>query len=274
MLPLSQTSALVLSCDKVSYKSPKSKEFLSHLDLSTGQKMYDKVKQLKPHLDEIIPNRKYIIHNYIRKIIKKEETQILTLACGWDPILVKMQEEFPNNSFFGIDSESIALQKKLVQKIMPDSRIFYIHEDISSIHKLIDKLKQNSWSPNKATCLIVEGISYYIPSKSFWNSLKTLKENIKAECFICGDFLVDWDQQKVSALTKKIGLNIFEMIKETCQHNYYNYTKDHFVKNLKAIGFSKIKTWTQGEIQKERTGKSDPWQKEEGHIFLFSAELV
>ena len=101
MLSLSQTSALVLVCDKISYQSPKSKEFLSHLDLSAGQKMYDKIKHLKPHLDEIIPNRKFIIHNYVRKRIKERETQILSLACGWDPIFVKLHEEFSNNSFFG-----------------------------------------------------------------------------------------------------------------------------------------------------------------------------
>ena len=275
MLPLSQTSALVLTCDNISYKDDKSKEFLSHLNLSAGQRMYNKIQYLKPHLDEIIPNRKYIIHNYIRKIIKtEEETQILTLACGWDPMLVKLHEEFPNNSFFGIDSESIELQQKLVQKIMPDSCIFYIHEDISSIDKLIDKLKQNNWNPNKATCLIIEGISYYIPPEPFWKSLKALTENVNAECFICGDFLVDWNQQEVSALTQKIGLGIFEMIKETCQHDYYNYTTDHFIENLKGLTFDKIKTWTQEEIQKERTGKSDPWKKKEGHIYLFSAESI
>ena len=273
MLSLSQTSALVLVCDNISYQSPKSKEFLSHLDLSAGQKMYEKIKHLKPHLDEVIPNRKYIIHNYIRNIIK-EETQILTLACGWDPIFAKLHEEFPNNSFFGIDSESISLQQNLVQKIMPHSQIFYIHEDISAIDNLIDKLKKNNWSPNKPTCLVVEGISYYIPPQIFWNSLKALKESINADCFICGDFLIDWKQQEVSNLTKKIGFDIFEMIKETCQHNYYTYTKNHFIENLKNLSFGNIKTWTQDEIQKKRTGTSDPWSKEEGHIYLFSAESL
>ena len=100
--PLSQTSALVLICDNnKSYQSPKSKEFLSHLDLSEGQKMYNKIQHLKPHLDEIIPNRKFLIHNYIRKILKEHKSgvQVLTLACGWDPLLVKMSEEFPQTFF-------------------------------------------------------------------------------------------------------------------------------------------------------------------------------
>ena len=272
MLPLSQTSALVLVCDNISYQSPKSKEFLSHLDLSAGQKMYKKIQHLKPHLDEVIPNRKYIIHNFIRSLLRKRETQVITLACGWDPLFVKLYEEFPNNPFFGIDCESIKLQRNLVQKIIPHSRIFYIHENISSIDKLIAKLKQSSWNPNKAIGLIVEGISYYIPQESFWRSLKALKANIKSECFICGDFLIDWRREEVSALTKKMGLDIFEMIKKTCHHSYYTYTKENFTDNLKKAGFDKIKLWTQDEIQKKRTGQPEPWKIGEGHIYLFTAK--
>ena len=274
MLSLSQTSALVLVCDNISYQTPKSKEFLSHLNLSAGQRMYNKIQHLQPHLDEIIPNRKFIIHNYIRDSLKQSETQTLTLACGWDPVLVKLQEEFPNNSFFGVDSESIQLQQNLVKKIMPSSHIFYINEDISSIDSLLDKLNQSSWSPNKATCLVVEGISYYVPPDSFWDSLKALKESIKAPCFICGDFLVNWNQQKVSPLSKKLGLDIFEMIKETCHHNYYTYTKDQMEEKLRQLSFKNIKFWTQDEIQKKRTGNQKPWKKREGHIWIFSAESI
>ncbi|MCY4321911.1 MAG: class I SAM-dependent methyltransferase [Bdellovibrionaceae bacterium] len=273
MFPLSQTSALVLICDNISYKSPKSKEFLAHLDLSAGQIMYDKIRHLKPHLDEIIPNRKYIVHNYIRQIIK-EETQIITLACGWDPMLIKMSEEFPKNSFFGIDSESINVQQKLVQQIKPNSNIFYIQEDISCIDKLIGKLKQKNWNPQKTTCLIVEGISYYIHPEPFWSSLKTLKENIKADCFICGDFLINWKEEEVSNLTKKVGSGIFEMIKKNCNHNYYNYKKADFIEKVKKLGFNKIKIWTQDEIQKQRTGTREPWKNGDGHIYLFSGESV
>ena len=274
MLSLSQTSSLVLVCDNVSYQSPKSKEFLSHLNLSAGQNMYNKIQHLKPHLDEIIPNRKFIIHNYIRDSLKNKDIQTLTLACGWDPVLVKMQEEFPNNSFFGVDSESIELQQKLVKKIMPSSHIFYINEDISSIDSLLDKLKKSGWSPDKATCLVVEGISYYIPHGSFWNSLKALKESIKAPCFMCGDFLVNWKEQKVSPLSKKLGLGIFEMIKETCQHNYYTYTKNKMEEKLKELSFQNINFWTQDEVQKKRTGSPEPWKKGEGHIWMFSAQSI
>ena len=92
-IPLSQTSALVLICDNnTSYQSPKAKEFLSHLDLSEGQKMYNKIQHLKPHLDEIIPNRKFLIHNYIRKILKEHK-----IACSGSYIGLWLGSSFSQN---------------------------------------------------------------------------------------------------------------------------------------------------------------------------------
>ena len=132
-VPLSQTSAFVLVCDKnQSYQSLKSKEFLSSLDLSEGQKMYNKMTYLNPHLDEMIPNRKFFIHNYIRQILKKykSEVQVLVLACGWDPILIKMNEEFSENRFFGVDSESVRLNSSQFKKSCL-ALLFFILKQIS-----------------------------------------------------------------------------------------------------------------------------------------------
>ena len=272
---LSQTSSLVLICDKdISYQSSKAKEFLSHLDLSEGQKMYNKIQHLQPHLDEIIPNRKFIIHNYIRKTLKenKPSVQILTLACGWDPILVKMSEEFPKHSFFGVDSESVQLQEQLIQKIMPHSPIFYLNSNITNAKQLIRQLSAKGWKKDQPTCIVVEGISYYIPPKIFWESLKILKQNIQADCFICGDFLVDWTQQKISKISQNLALTTFNMIKEFCSQDYYPCTTQQIQKNLEELDFSKTQFFTQSQIQKQRKGKTTPWKIGEGHIQLFTAQ--
>ena len=272
---LSQTSSLVLICDNnISYQSPKAKEFLSHLNLSEGQKIYNKIRQLKPHLDEIIPNRKFIIHNYIRKILKetKPSVQVLTLACGWDPILVKMSEEFPKHSFFGVDSESVQLQEQLIQKMMPHSPIFYLNSNITNAKQLIRQLSAKGWKKDQPTCIVVEGISYYIPPKIFWESLKILKQNIQADCFICGDFLVDWTQQKISKISQNLALTTFNMIKEFCSQDYYPCTTQKIQKNLEELDFSKTQFFTQSQIQKQRRGSAAPWETGEGHIQLFTAQ--
>ena len=236
--------------------------------------MYDQIDHLQPHLDEFIPNRKFLIHDYIRKILKENKplVQVLTLACGWDPILVKMSEEFPRHSFFGVDSESVQLQEQLIQKIMPRSSIFYLKADIANSKQLIRQLSEKGWKKNQPTCLLVEGISYYIPPKFFWRTLKILKQSISSDCFICGDFLIDWTQQYISKTSQQLALTIFNMIKKTCSQNYYPYTTQQIQKNLEELGFFKIQFFTQDEIQKKRKGEKSPWETKEGHIQLFTAQ--
>ena len=297
-IPLSQTSSLVLICDQgKSYQSPEVKKFLSRLDLSEGRKMYRKIEYLKPHLDEVIPNRKFLIHNHIRNILRQDRppvqvpqdrvarpaqvgnilrqdrppVQVLSLACGWDPVLLKMSREFPTHRFFGVDNESVQTQKRLIKEIAPRAQIFYIKANITDTKQMIKKLSKAGWKNHHPTLLLVEGISYYIPPKIFWTTLKTLKQHIKADCHVCGDFLIDWKKQKISPLSQKLAMMIFDMIKTVCSQEYYPYTVRQINQKLKYAGFSKIKFFTQSEIQKQRTGAIHPWKKEEGHIQLFTA---
>ena len=270
--PLSQTSAFVLACDKgQSYQSAKAKKFLSHLDLSEGEKMRGKVLQLQPKLDQSIHNRKFLIHNFIRKTLKaKPSNQVLALACGWDPILVKMSEEFPKNFFFGLDNASVNLQKRLIQKIK--SPISYIQTDIRDSHKLIEGLSSQGWQKNKPSSIILEGITYYIPPDALWKALKNLKQNIYSDCFICGDFLVDWKRQRISQTAENFALSLFNMIKKNCSQDYFSYTSKEIQKNLEALGFSEIQFFKQDEIQKQRTGGPTPWGTRDSHIQLFTAQ--
>ena len=274
LIPLSQTSALVLVCDQnTSYKNPKAKEFLSHLNLSEGQKMYNKVQHLKPYVDEIIPNRKFLIHSYIRKVLtrSKSPAQVLILGCGWDPILVEIGEEFPEHSVFGVDSGSVEFQETLIKKMALQSPIFYLKANITNIKQLVQKLTKKGWKKEKPTCIVVEGIIYYIPLEVFWNSLRELKQNIKADCFICGDFLIDGKKQKLSTVSQNLGSTIFNMIKEACSQDYYSTTEEQVKKQLKRIGFSNIQFFTQADLQKKRKGTIEPWKEKEGHICLFTA---
>ena len=273
--PLSQTSALVLICDRgISYQSPKSKEFLSYLDLSEGKKMYNQIKHLRPHVDEVISNRKFLIHRYIRKVLSENTSfvQVVVMACGWDPVLVKISEEFPRHCLFGVDSEPVQLQEKIIQRIMPHSSIFYIKADITNTEYLIKQLLEKGWKKDEPTCLVLEGISYYIHPKQFWTTLGNFKKNVKADCFVSGDFLVDWKKQNISKISEDLALAVFGMIKESCSQEYYPYVTKQVRKNLEELGFDKTQFFTQDEIQKERTGSYFPWNAGDGYIQLFTAQ--
>lgn len=272
---LSDTSAFVLVLDKGrSYKSTQSKKFLSYLDLSEGHKMCNKVPHLRQYLYSVVPNRKLIIHHHIRTILKKNKnlTQVLVLACGWDPILVKLSEEFPQHNFFGVDNESIHLQKKLVKKLMPRARIFYIQEDLTNVKSLLKRLSANGWQTNAPTCIVMEGIIYYIRPIQFWKTFKQLTNNIHSDCFIFGDFSLDGTKTKITKLSQKFINDVFGMIKRECAQNYYLYGRKQMRARLSDLGFSNIKFFTMDQIQKQRTGKIAPWKKKEGPILVFTAQ--
>ena len=271
-VPLSQSSAFVLVCDKgQSYKTNLAKEFLSSLDLSEGKKMYDKTLHLQPRLNESIYNRKFFIHNFIKKNLKaKPLTQVLVLACGWDPLLLELSEEFPHSSFFGVDSESVDLQKQWIQKIKPVAPVCYLCMDLTHSHQLIEALSKKGWKTNQASLIVIEGISYYISPNLFWNSIKNLKQSFNSEVCICGDFLVN--VQNLSQTARKFSKDLFDRIKKTYSKDYFSYTEQEIKKNLEDLKFSTIQFFKQADIQKQRTGTSKPWGKKDSHIQLFCAQ--
>ena len=269
---LSHSSAFVLVCDKgKSYKSTKAKKFLSYLNLSQGEIMYNKTLHLQPFLNESIYNRKFFIHNFIKKTLTANPlTQVLVLACGWDPLLLELSEQFPKSCFFGVDKGSVDLQKQLIKKITPGALIFYLCADITKPHQLIKGLIKKGWKNNQASLIVIEGISYYIPPSIFFKSIKNLKQNLCSDCFICGDFLVDI--KNLSLKTQKFSRDLFNRIKKNYSQEYFHYTKQDIKNNLKDLNCSNIRFFKQDEIQKQRTKSLTPWDKQDSHIQLFCAK--
>ena len=215
-ISLLKTSAFVLVCDQgVNYQDAKSQEFLSHLDLSKGKILHNKLKKFLPYMNLAIHNRKWLIHSYIEQALQKNNkpSQVLVLACGWDPILFKMSNKFSKHFFFGVDKESIVLQTQIAKDISPQSNILYLQADITNSDDLLCCLFNEGWGKQRPTYVIVEGISYYISKEVLWNTLKNLKKNIDSEFHICGDFLIDWNKANLSNKGQKIGYSIFETIR-------------------------------------------------------------
>ena len=275
-IALSETSAFVLICDQgISYQDVKSREFLSHIDLSKGQILYDKLKKFLPYMNLAINNRKWLIHNHIEQALESntESIQILILACGWDPLMLKMSEKFPKHFFFGVDKEPVTLQSQLVKTISPRSNISYLQADITKPDDLLHCLISTGWNKEYPTYVVIEGITYYIPKEILWHTLKKLKENTESDFYIYGDFLVDWTKEKLSDKGKKIGYTIFETIKNFCSLTcYYAYTEEEIFHKLRSIcstGTFGALFFKQNEIQHNRTGKDEPWEKTDSYTQVF-----
>ncbi len=236
--------------------------------------MYEKLRHLSPYIKDVITNRKFVIHNCIKDMIENQKNcQVLILACGWDPVMIKMSSQFPENFFFGVDSESIELQQKLAKKILPQANIFYLKINIINAEDLIKKLLLAGWNPIQPLCVVAEGISYYVPKEPFWNVIKHLRQRAESNFSICGDFLLDIKKVNLSKIGKQISREVFGMIKRECSlTDYYSYTKDQIQRELQKLDLQNIAFFEQNQIQKNRTEKSQPWKEGDSYIQMFVAK--
>ena len=269
---LSETSALVLMYDGgVSYQTPKAGEFYRQLDLSPGRSLYQKLSHLS-HIDQIIQGRKYGVHNFLESFLKTRgpAAQVIFFGCGWDPVLVKMSERFPENSFIGVD-RSIDGQEELTWRILPSARISYMEWDMTRPQRLLEGLKAKGWNPKRPLCLALEGIIYYVPPSSFWEIISSLKKNSFSDFCLTGDYLVELKDKSLTPRAQKTGGDIFETIKKDCGlKTYYMYSRDKLKEKIlplcSAVNFMDIHTT---EIQ--RKGKAEFQGRKDCHIELFFA---
>ena len=275
-IPLSETSSLVLICDGgLNYPSLKARAFLKNLDLSKGQVLYQQLKHLSPYMQDAVRNRKFFLHNYIEKILLKENgiAQVLILGCGWDPLLIKMSELFPKSFFFGVDS-AIEQQFEISKQLLPDSHIFYIEESLTHEEYLVNQLLDKGWNKNLKTCIVIEGITYYVPPKNLWNTIQHIKNQISSDCVICGDFLMSWSEENLSTRGQLMAQTIFNTIQQVCSlKEYYPYTQKGITDKLISLGLSQIHFFRQDEIQKQRTKSTHPWNPEDSYLQLFTGHI-
>ncbi len=273
---LVETSALVLLCDKgVSYQTPLSKKFLSSLDTSAGESIYNCYSDYFSEISRIITNRKYITHKFCSQFLKRHgsSAQLIFLACGWDPVLIKMQELFPKNKIFGIDSQ-VKEPEELTKKILPISSISYLKADITDSKEWLKDLVQKGWNPSHPTGLVIEGITYYIPPSLFWKNISPLKKACSSSFSICGDFLVPLNKKYVSEKGLKMGQLIFETIKNKCQiENYYNYSQEDINERILSLGFSSLSLTNFEDVELERFGVCKNWNEKDCYLHFFSTHV-
>ena len=244
------------------------------MDTSKGEDFFNDLQKVCPFgslVKEAITNRKFFIHKYVQNFLnKKPKAQVIVLACGLDPIMLKLSETHKWASFFGVDRGPVHLQEELVQKISPGSNISFIQGRIEDHAALIQKLLEKGWNPRLPTCLVLEGIIYYVPEEAFWGTLEQIKSCMQNDLFMVGDFLIDWEKENVSPRGKLIGKHVFDLVKSSCSlSGYYSYTLDRVKEKLLDLSFSNIHFSNLKDVQYSRTGDSQPWEKGDSYIHFF-----
>ena len=158
---LSHTSAFVLLLlGSEIFKTALARNFLSKLDLSAGQALYDQSMAFWPHYDQIIKNRKFAVLKLVETLLLEGKLphQIVIAAAGMDAMGLEIASRYPGATVYELD-EAFMTEKK---KLSPHERVHYITSDLTRSETCLEALKEIGWQANQPSLMIYEGISYYI----------------------------------------------------------------------------------------------------------------
>lgn len=181
-IKLSETSALVLLWlqDRV-YRSEQVRDYLSRLDLSAGQELLDKCDAIWPHYAEVIVNRKHTILTHIKAALAETPSlQIISGAAGLDPLGLELTQLHEGLEVFEIDREQMDVKAELIR----NPALRHIAGDLGDMPAIARKLTEAGWQTERPTLLVLEGISYYVPSAVLKNVTQVLKPQKTVVCHL------------------------------------------------------------------------------------------
>ena len=170
---LSHTSAFVLLLlGQEIYKTPLARDFLSRLDLSAGQALFDQVMAYWPHYDQIIKNRKYAVLKLVETLLLEGRLphQIIIAAAGMDAMGLEIISRHPGTRIYELDQAFMTEKEKLV----PHERMHYITSDLTRHQTCLAALAEMGWQASQPSLVIYEGISYYISKQELQSLNKAL----------------------------------------------------------------------------------------------------
>lgn len=259
MLKLSSTSALVLLWVRQEcYSSENAKKYLSLLDLSAGNDLYEQCQQICPYYDEVIKNRKFGVFDLIKKSLSGGIgiRQLVIAGAGLDALGIEVACCYPHTRIFELDLDNMDIKSGLLSEIggVSKSSIACINADLSNASDTLARLMEHGWDPNLSTLLVLEGISYYLAP----NTIRKLVEIINPDRVIF-EFLRP--AEKVIPERARIAAEIFGLIARLCGcPDIFRY--DH-AEIGSLFGLSVLTRYRMEQLESMRIGLSRYFPSEE-----------
>ena len=274
---LAPTSAMVLFfAEKQPHPNLKVREYLSQLDLSSGEEIAPLFKKIWEPMPEIIKDRKFIITQWVCDFLDKNpKGQLVILGAGVDSLSLEMTTTYNEVEAFDIDIESMESKKELLQKTNNLERIHCLTADIADASQIREQLAQTNWDPQKPTVIVVEGLSYYMEHAPLWKAIeifKSPKETKQQNCLIFEYFVpferVKPERRQYPAETFKILEKLFSLPKMK------HYTEELIEEKLTALNGKTEKVFALCDIQKLRLNQNDLFpERDDGWLEVALARL-
>lgn len=253
MLKLSSTSALVLLWARQEcYQSKRARDYLSQLDLEDGKILYERCKEICTYYDEVIKNRKFGVNNLVKKYFTEKigSRQLVIAGAGFDALGIEVMELYPHVKVFELDKENMNIKSRLATKLDNESKrnIMFIEVNLLNISDVYRSLTAHGWDPIRPTLLIIEGISYYLPTESIQKLVQVINPNWTIFEFLKQD-------EEIATDRVNIHKKVFGLISSLCELSHigqYNYSQlEKLFNNISILAKYSMK-----RLEEMRTGSN------------------
>jgi len=258
-LYLSPTAALVMQWASSLYKEGAAREFMANLDLSSADRLVSMCNRICPWYSEVIVNRKFFIKKLINDRMRSyPDSQVVYLGAGLSPLAIEVLEGRNHNSghFFEIDIHSMESKKKLYEKVVPDisQDISCYHADITSGIFLNLLAKDDDFSKEKPSIIVVEGLSYYLSRKEMGKILSDFITDSRSN-FVIVEYLIPYDS--ITPEKRYIPQQVFGLIKDFAGlSGIERYSADEMKRMFVERGGEIIGHYSMKEMERDRCGEN------------------
>lgn len=256
---LEPTAALVMLWSRGLYRTGSPARFYSLLDLSAGDAMRRACDAACPWYEQVTLNRKYWIRRLAGSFIAGTGApcQVILPAAGKSPLALELLDDCGDAvaSVIEIDIRGMDEKQRLYLRAAPDfsGRIGCVTADLFDLAGTADAIGRTGlYDPGLPTCLIPEGISYYIPPDllSRMASLFASKDRTNRIIF---DYMLPC--RLVNSERRQIPRSIWRVINRDCNRNEtVMYSPEELEETLGRASCTQVSHHTMHEMEHCRTG--------------------
>ena len=135
--------------------------------MDAGTELKEKLTDI-PSIESEITNRKYGVKKFCDQFLSScDDAQVVFLGSGIDPKSIDIAELYPNTSVFDVDMDNMQAKADINKKIAGPSNIAFCQADVSNAEEVLSALSRHSYSKDRPTLVVAEGITYYVSKELF-----------------------------------------------------------------------------------------------------------
>ena len=119
--------------------------------------------------------RKKCIAALVRSALINGATQVVTIGAGFDPLSLKLHQDFPGAQFWEVDHPATQRHKLRALPEIGAERLHFVAIDLNAIGLDREALIKSNFDPTQRTFWTAEGLLMYLPADIVSSLMRTLK---------------------------------------------------------------------------------------------------